>query len=137
MTPITTNTTIDDIDNALRQAAHEMLTTGVLHLKEMPHVPEPTFRKIMRLVAREHKRPFVFMQNYTVTMPKQKRLSCLVVPWTLIASPWAWRSDGDWRVMLLDQPTLWTLRFRTKEFYMEWFEATQTRAEMREALKLP
>lgn len=137
MTPITTNTTIDDIDKALRQAAHEMLTTGVLHLKEMPHVPEPTFRKIMRAVAREHKRPFVYMQNNTVTLPKQKRLSCLVVPWTLVAKPWVWRPDADWSVMILNQPSLWRLRFRTKEFYMEWFEATQTREEMRAALRLP
>ena len=137
MTPITTNTTLDEIDGAMREIAHKMLTTGICELRSIPHIPDPTLRKIMRLIAKEHKRPFIVKQWDAIVMPKQKRLSCLVAPWLLVATPIKYPLPDDWTFIEHQYETMWGLRFRTNELYMEWFNATQTRPEMREALKLP
>ena len=155
-----TSTILTKNIDALTKPIMQMLETGFYSGQEgyeKDVITVVQIDRIARAVAQEHKRPFVqaygsityggyeIDQNgeplwvehdapkwnhVKLSIPKRKYLSVLVNPLELIGNN---RTD-----IILDHiATYWSYRIYNREIWEEYYKATQTRPEMRAALRLP
>lgn len=146
--------------DALTKPIMQMLETGFYSGQEgyeKDVITVVQIDRIARAVAQEHKRPFVQAygsitygeykrdqnggiiwvehdapkwNHVKLSIPKRKYLSVLVNPLELIGNN---RTD-----IILDHiATYWSYRIYNREIWEEYYKATQTRPEMRAALRLP
>jgi hypothetical protein len=146
----------------LSEPINKMLETGffIQPTYYKSHLVTPIqIQKIARKVAAEQKRPFVEVwlnstsgkhiwntsdnkmvwiphpetwMSAVLSFPRRKYTSPLITPLSL---PVGDRYDSD--VTSNHQKTYWCFTVRNQTIWSEYYEATQTRPEMRKALRLP
>ena len=120
-------------------------------------------RKVARDVAKEMKRPFVqggeYFSNGThkrdadgkyewipystpqwskayITVPRRGYLCPIITPLELSAVS-VYRSTGSNHIISRHGSTYWQFDIMSREIWTDYYQALQTRPEMRKALKLP
>jgi hypothetical protein len=149
----------------IQKPIDDMIATGLFHepVWEDQMISTVQIRKVARDVAKELKRPFIQGGEYFshgthkrdadgkyewtaystpqwskayITVPKRGYLCPIITPLELSAVS-VYRSTGSNHIISRHGSTYWQFDIMSREIWTDYYQALQTRPEMRKALKLP